>query len=84
MLILHRHPIIRKILENVCYNFKKIDVMKFGFMGGRSNTDAVFRIRQLKELFAEKKNPRHQIFVDLEKACGPCSLGTNPMRSEAT
>ena len=42
--------------------------MKFGFMGGRSTTDAVFRIRQLKELFAEKKNPRHQIFVDLEKA----------------
>ena len=81
----YRHPIIetriRKKLENVCYYFIKIDFMKFGFMGGRSTTDAVFRIRQLKKMFAEKKNPRHQIFVYLEKAFDrvpweliPCSL----------
>ena len=37
-------------------------------MDGRSTTDVVFFIRQLKELFAEKKKPLHLIFIVLEKA----------------
>ena len=43
--------------------------MQLGLMDGRSTTDDVFLFRQLKELFAEQKNPLHHIFVDREKPC---------------
>ena len=32
----------------------KIDSMQFGFMSGRSTTDAIFIVRQLQEKYQEK------------------------------
>ena len=46
----------------------KIENCHFGFLKGKSTTDAIFIIRQLKEKYQEKKLKLYHIFVDLEKA----------------
>ena len=51
---------VRKIL--------KIDSMQFGFMAGRSTTDAIFIVRQLQEKYLAKNKELWMDFVDLEKA----------------
>ena len=59
-----------KVWERVLYNMLikivKIDDCQFGFMHGRSTTEAIYIARQLQEKFGEKR-PYH-VFVDLEKA----------------
>ena len=45
-----------------------IDEMQFGFVSGRSATDAVFIVGQLQEKYLAAKNPLFFVFVDLEKA----------------
>ena len=42
--------------------------MQFGFMPGRSTTDAIFILRQLQERFLSKRKNLYFAFVDLEKA----------------
>ena len=42
--------------------------MQFGFMPGRSTTDAIFIVRQLQEKFLAKGKTLYLAFVDLEKA----------------
>ena len=44
-----------------------IDDSKFGFAPGRSTTDAIFVVRQLRGYLATKKR-FYMAFVDLEKA----------------
>ena len=46
----------------------KIDDMQFGFMAGRSTTDAIFIIRQLQEKYLARNKELWMAFVDLEKA----------------
>ena len=41
---------------------------QFGFMPGRSSTEAIHLMRQLIELHRDKKNDLHMVFIDLEKA----------------
>ena len=61
-----------KILEHVLNTIIRsqvcIDEMQFGFMPGRSTTDAIFILRQLQEKFLLKKRNLYFVFVDLEKA----------------
>ena len=45
-----------------------IDEMQFGFVSGRSATDAVFIVRQLQEKYLAVKKPLFFVFVELEKA----------------
>jgi len=40
----------------------------FGFMLGRSTTEAIHLLRQLIERFRERKRNLHMVFIDLEKA----------------
>ena len=42
--------------------------MQFGFMPGRSTTDAIFIVRQLQEWFYAVNKTLYMAFVDLEKA----------------
>ena len=46
----------------------KIDDMQFGFMAGRSTTDAIFIVRQLQEKYLARNKELWMAFVDLEKA----------------
>ena len=41
----------------------------FGFMPGRSTTDAIFCLRMLFEKWTEGQKAVHCAFNDLEKAC---------------
>ena len=57
---------LNEILNLICYVFfnKRISDQQFGFMPGRSSTDAIFALRQLME----KSREGHCVFIDLEKA----------------
>ena len=67
-LLEHGLKIYEKILEKRLENIVKIENCHFGFLKGKSTTDAIFIIRQLKEKYQEKKLKLYHIFVDLEKA----------------
>ena len=45
-----------------------IDAQQFGFLSGKSTTDAIYIARQLQEKYGAKKTKLYHIFVDLEKA----------------
>ena len=61
-----------KLLERVLGSFVlemvDIDGMQFGFVPGRSTTDAIFIIRHLLEKYIAANKPLYFAFVDLEKA----------------
>ena len=42
--------------------------MQFGFMAGKSTTNAIFIVRQLQEKYLARKKEFWMAFVDLEKA----------------
>ena len=46
----------------------RVAEQQFGFMPGRSTTDAVFRLRMLLEKWKEGQKGVYCVFVDLEKA----------------
>ena len=41
---------------------------QFGFVKGKSTTDATFALRQLQERYREGQQDLHCVFIDLEKA----------------
>ena len=46
----------------------EISEEQFGFMPGRSTTDAIFALRQLLAKYHEGQKKLHCVFIDLEKA----------------
>ena len=49
-------------------NLVEISKEQFGFMKGKSTTDAIFSLRQLQEKFREGQKDLHSVFIDLENA----------------
>ena len=45
-----------------------ISEQQYGFMPGKSTTDAIFAVRMLIEKYREGQKELHCVFVDLEKA----------------
>ena len=67
-LMAHTMKIWERIIERRLREETSIGEEQFGFMPGRSTTDAVFALRQILEKHREKRRGMHVIFIDLEKA----------------
>ena len=64
----HVMKLVEHVLERRIRKMVDIDEMKFGFVSGRSATDAVFIVRQLQKKYLAVKKPFFFVFFDLEKA----------------
>ena len=63
-----RYEVMERVIEQRLRGTTQISTNQFGFMPGRSTTEAIFLIRQVMERFREQKNDIHLVFIDLEKA----------------
>ena len=63
----HVIKFVEYVLERRIRKMVDIDEMQFGFVSGRSSTDAVFIIRQLQEKYLVVKKTTLFCFVDLIK-----------------
>ncbi|XP_068200692.1 uncharacterized protein [Palaemon carinicauda] len=57
-----------RIIEPRIREETKIGEEQFGFMPGRSITDAMFALRQLLEKYREGQKELHIVFIDLQRA----------------
>ena len=64
----HTMKLWERILERRLRRMVEISSDQFGFMAGRSTTDAIFALRILLEKYREKQRDLHMVFIDLEKA----------------
>jgi hypothetical protein len=60
--------VFERVIERRVRRSVTTDSMQFGFMAGRSTTDAIFIVRQVQEHFLTKGKELWMAFVDLEKA----------------
>ena len=67
-LLEHAMKVLERLIEGRVRKIVKIDSKQFGFMAGRSTTDAIFMVRQLQEKYLAKNKELWIAFVDLEKA----------------
>lgn len=67
-LLEHVMKIFEKVLEGRLREIVPIHKHQFGFMNGKSTTDAVFIVRQIQEKYLEGNKKVYWCFVDLEKA----------------
>ena len=67
-LMSHTMKIWERIMEVRLRWIVEISEEQFGFMPGRSTTDAIFALRQLLEKYREGQKKLHCVFIDLEKA----------------
>jgi len=64
----HTMKLWDRVIEHMLRQNVKISENQFGFMSGRSTTEAIHLLRQLIERFRERKRNLHMIFINLEKA----------------
>ena len=67
-LVEHAMKVLERVIERRVRNIVKVDSMQFGFMAGKSTTDAIFIVRQLQEKYLARNKELWLAFVDLEKA----------------
>ena len=63
----HTMKLWERVIEHRLKQNVTISENQFGFMSGRSMTEAIHLLRQLIERFRERKRNLHMVFIDLEK-----------------
>ena len=64
----HKLKLWERIIYKRLRGIVTISDQQFGFMPGRSKTDAIFALRQMMEKYREGQESLHCVFIDLEKA----------------
>ena len=64
----HSMKLYERVQESRLRNLVEISEEQFGFMKGKSTTNAIFSLRQLQEKFREGQEDLHSVFIDLKKA----------------
>ena len=67
-LMSHTMKLWERVVEKRLRAVVEICEQQYGFMPGKSTTDAIFALRMLMEKFREGQSELHCVFVDLEKA----------------
>ena len=68
ILIGHTMKLWERIIERRLRRYLTFSTQQYGFMPGKSTTDALFALRVLMEKYMEGQKELHCVFVDLEKA----------------
>ena len=64
----HTMKLWEKVIERRLRIETSISKNQFGFMPGRSTTEAIYLIRSLMEKYRSRSKDLYMIFIDLEKA----------------
>ncbi|ROT72113.1 hypothetical protein C7M84_009515 [Penaeus vannamei] len=67
-LMSHSMKLYERVQESQLRNIVGISEEQFGFMKGKSTTDAILVLRQLQDKFREGQQELHSVLIDLEKA----------------
>ena len=67
-LMSHTMKLWEKVIERRLRCKTSISKNQFGFMAGRSTTEAIYLIRGLMERYRSKRKDLHMIFIDVENA----------------
>ena len=67
-LVSHTLKIWERVIESRLREMVNISQEQFGFMPGRSTTDAIFALRQVVEKYREGRQNVHCVLTDMEKA----------------
>jgi ribosomal protein L20A (L18A) len=67
-LLSHTMKLWERVIEGRIRSVANVSENQFGFMPGRSSTEAIHLIRRLTEKYRERQRNLHMAFIDLEKA----------------
>ena len=67
-LISHSMKLWERVVERRLRSELTFSEQQYGFMPGKSTTDALFALRELMEKYRKGQKELHCVFVDLEKA----------------
>ncbi|GKD27059.1 retrovirus-related pol polyprotein LINE-1 [Tanacetum coccineum] len=85
-LLSHTMKLWERVIERRVRRETRVSEKQFGFMSGRSTTEAIHLLRSLMEKYRERQRDLHMAFLDLEKVYDsvPCKLVWKTLMDKGT